>query len=362
MLDTDNELLEQKIENNYRELNATLENSRRKRKAVLIAISSLCVSFFLSGGFGNYYFGVIPMPKEVMYLVSFVLFVLFFGLLTYFYLQGGIFLSDQFDLNEEERTSALRRLWNTQEELSENSELHDSFVNLKNYVTEAFSGNLSKLTSEISASVKAEAGAAIWEEIKSSGSRQARLDSTIESLQSEFDDSRRRLLSEINALSKRGSVNLALGVATTSAAIVMLGTFAFDVTRLKPQDGLNVDNPETLLITLALLFIPKISLAVFMQVFAFFFLRLYKSGLSDIKYFQNELTNNEVKYLGVQVALIDCDNQALEIVIKNLIGTERNHVLTQGQTTIELEKHKLEHNSSSEIVKILPKLIGRKTI
>jgi len=38
------------------------------------------------------------------------------------------------------------------------------------------------------------------------------------------------------------------------------------------------------------------------ELFAYFFLKLYKSDLSEIKYFQNELTNVEMRYAAVRLA------------------------------------------------------------
>jgi hypothetical protein len=108
------------------------------------------------------------------------------------------------------------------------------------------------------------------------------------------------------------------------------------------------------------MFIPKLSLAFFVQAFSLFFLRLYKAGFAEIKYFQNELTNLEVKYLGVVSAVLTDDEEAVREASKSLLAVERNHILAKGQTTIELEKYKIESRSSSELLKLLPKIFGKK--
>lgn len=355
-----NKQVEEKAERIYVETTAYLDGERRKRKATLACVAALCVSFFVSGLDGNYYFGVIPMPKDVMFTVSLGLLLLFFGLLTYMYLQGGIFLADHYKSADLERQKKLSSLKEAKESSDEQGELRVALSALEKRLDEAFVGDRAAVVKEISESVKKEAGDEIWEDIKALGAGQQRVDSRAEGIEVEFDISKSRLLGEIKSLSRRGSVNLALGVVTTVAAILLLATFALDVSRIKTEDLSNVSF-EVVMMTLVFLFVPKISLAVFMQIFAFFFLRLYKSGLADIKYFQNEITNHELKHLGVQVALIDCDKNIVELVVRELVATERNHVLSQGQTTIELEKHRLEHEASSEILKLLPKLVERKS-
>jgi hypothetical protein len=282
-------------------------------------------------------------------------------------LQGGIFLAEQFESLEEDEARVYRRIWNKEDSQSGRTELEESFSKLEKTVVEAMSGDQKEIVEVVKEAVLSKASEEFWADLSAAKAKFEHLESTQDRLDGIFYDSKNRLLSEIQSLSKRGNVNLALGVATTLAAIVLLGTFAFDVTHLSlqagvvMQDGTVVQNGESKILQLALMFLPKMSLAIFMQVFAFFFLRLYKSSLSDIKYFQNELTNNESKYLGVQVSLIDGLAPALEVVVKDLMGTERNHVLADGQTTIELEKHKMEHASSTEVMKLIPKLLGRKS-
>ena len=49
---------------------------------------------------------------------------------------------------------------------------------------------------------------------------------------------------------------------------------------------------------------PRLTLSIFIEFFSFFFLRLYKTGISEIKYFQNELTNAELKFIAVEKAIM----------------------------------------------------------
>jgi len=102
---------------------------------------------------------------------------------------------------------------------------------------------------------------------------------------------------------------------------------------------------------------PKISFVVVVELFAYFFLKLYKNGFDEVKYFQNELTNIDSKVLGIKF-LKDVRNEELMAeVIKSLMATERNFVLEKGQTTVSLEKERIgmeaEKNLSDALKDVL---------
>lgn len=139
-----------------------------------------------------------------------------------------------------------------------------------------------------------------------------------------------RLERELQEQAKRGNVNLTLGIVTTLAGVGVLGYSVF-------QAPVLVTNME-----MVSHFLPRLSLVVLVEVFAYFFLRLYKQGLAEIKYFQNEITNIESKYLGLHVAASHKDNEGLLSVINCLLATERNFVLEKSQTTIDLESKRLD--------------------
>lgn len=100
-------------------------------------------------------------------------------------------------------------------------------------------------------------------------------------------------------------------------------------------------------------FLPRISLTIFIEIFSYFFLNLYKKNLEDIKYFQNEVTNLESKYLALLYAFESNNGQIKAKVIEMLMGTERNFILKKDETTIELEKSKIEAQSSNNTIQAL---------
>ncbi len=87
-------------------------------------------------------------------------------------------------------------------------------------------------------------------------------------------------------LTRRSNINLVIGVVTTLLAVGLLAYVVLPDTLSSSDVGM-----------VLLHFLPRLSIVVFIQTFSFFFLRLYRSGLNDIKYYQNELTNLETKHL-----------------------------------------------------------------
>jgi len=103
-----------------------------------------------------------------------------------------------------------------------------------------------------------------------------------------YNDSAARLRNEINALTRKGNYNLVIGMVTTGLAVILLVYMVL---------GSQVTFDSWL--SMASHYIPRITTAAFIEIFAFFFLRLYKNSLAEIKYYQDELTtlsSNRVAY------------------------------------------------------------------
>lgn len=164
-----------------------------------------------------------------------------------------------------------------------------------------------------------------------------------------FDQSFGRISQEILRLDRKSNLNLLFGGVSTFIGIFWLG---FSVV----FDRQNFSSFELF----AMSFAPKLSIVIILQFFSLFFLKLYKSNLGEIKYYQNEMTNLEMK----QIAVISAQNNANEFDLKEILTllakTERNQILEKGQSTIEIEQAKLEmKNDSDLILSKLSKLINR---
>ncbi len=109
-----------------------------------------------------------------------------------------------------------------------------------------------------------------------------------------FDATVYRLKAEISALARRGNLNLVIGVLTTTIAVGLLAYMVLGVTETLESV------PE-----MVQYYVPRVSTAAFIEVFSFFFLRLYRSSLEQIRYYQDELTRiteRRVALLAVEAA------------------------------------------------------------
>ena len=77
---------------------------------------------------------------------------------------------------------------------------------------------------------------------------------------------------------------------------------------------------------------------------------MYSSGLNEIKYFQNELTNVEAQFIALRRAIQSDDRESLTKILQILAATERNFVLKKGETTVDLEKSKLDQQGLKDML------------
>ncbi|MBU0631654.1 hypothetical protein KKA17_03335 [bacterium] len=166
-----------------------------------------------------------------------------------------------------------------------------------------------------------------------------------------------RLMREIADLRLRSNINLLIGMSITAVGLYLLWSTVSMVDAsalLKQLASEGADSNGKFLKNLILPIVPRILLVIFVEIFAYFFLRLYRDGLSEIKYFQNELTNVESKLVAVEFSYLTNNQDALKIAIESLSKTERNFILEKGQTTVELEKAKSESELTRNIIKTIP--------
>jgi uncharacterized membrane protein YjfL (UPF0719 family) len=159
-----------------------------------------------------------------------------------------------------------------------------------------------------------------------------------------------RLNKTLFTLIKRGNINLSIGITITTIGLVVLGVI--------------IVNPLTETETWAdfiKYFTPRLSLVIFIEILAYFFLKLYKESLVESKYIQNEITNIESKYLAASMAITYNDAASIKNIIDVLSKTERNHILEKGQTTIALEKARIEQVSNDTLISNLSSIINKKS-
>jgi len=155
-----------------------------------------------------------------------------------------------------------------------------------------------------------------------------------------------RLERELVDQARRGNVNLALGIFTTLTGVGILSYSVFQAPVV--QNAMELVSH----------FLPRLSLVILVEVFAYFFLRLYKQGLAEIKYFQNEITNIESKYLALNVSSSHEVKEGILKAVERLLLTERNFILEKGQSTVDLEKAKSDHANSANLVEKMSQLVS----
>jgi hypothetical protein len=162
----------------------------------------------------------------------------------------------------------------------------------------------------------------------------------------DMEKSINRLKSEKNSLFIRGNFNLVIGVIMS----IVGGFLAYQFIERLPASNSSFE-----LISYSL---PRFSLSLLIGLLVFFFLNLYRKSMDDIKYYQNEITNLESKYLSLNLANQMKNHKTIGMVIENLMQTERNFVLEKDQSTIELEKERINSNNSSNVIDMLKEIIN----
>lgn len=133
-----------------------------------------------------------------------------------------------------------------------------------------------------------------------------------------FVQIKERLTNEISYLKKKTNVNLSVGVFLAALGI---GVFVYVITR---------DISNKTWIEFASNTIPKISLLVFFELFAYFFLNMYKTSQEEIKYYQAELTSIEIIFTGI---IYSSKLSSYDNIIESLIKTERNTYSNNNEQT-----------------------------
>ena len=154
-----------------------------------------------------------------------------------------------------------------------------------------------------------------------------------------------RLRLELGALTRRGNFNLAAGSFVAVGGMVVLGYFVFAMTDEALPNANGWDFVRR--------FLPQLSLVTIVEVFAYFFLRLYSRSLTEIKYFQNEISNFEAKLASVGTALETGDGELLGDVVRELARTERNHILKKGETAVAADQWKTDEIGGLALVRAL---------
>lgn len=165
---------------------------------------------------------------------------------------------------------------------------------------------------------------------------------TIQKIQETKENVSIRLADEISNLEKRSNLNLSIGI------LLAIGGFVLLATLIARTDFATLDEISAFS-TLA----GRVVLVLLIQLFSFFFLRLYKSTLLEIKYFQNELTTMGFRFLCLEVAIEKLPDSKLQNLLLEAFVSERNFILDKGQSTVSLERERLDIDESRKHLNLI---------
>jgi hypothetical protein len=154
-----------------------------------------------------------------------------------------------------------------------------------------------------------------------------------------FEDIQVRLKEECDRLNKQALINLFI---CFFLALILIGYITYS--SLSPIESKGYNNIQLFLMK----YLPRIVSIVSLLTMFLYFTRLYKSNILDVKYYQNELTNIELKLVSLKTGLINGDKDVLNYLIKKYSNTERNYIITKEQTTGELERIKIENEINKD--------------
>ncbi len=153
---------------------------------------------------------------------------------------------------------------------------------------------------------------------------------------------------QILDLGRRANLNLVMGATITVVGIVILSYFVFYA--VHPSSAEKIET--------AIFFGTRLTLVVFIEIFAYFFLRLYRYSLFEIKYFQNEITNARFKIVVLEACSREGSKATLDKMCLELVRTERNFILKKGETTLSLRRDEIEQMSDSALTRLVERMIN----
>lgn len=266
--------------------------------------------------------------------------------LLYGYLNGAFIISD--DSRTHESSSSLKR---SVEKLSlEFKDLKENYKRLLESSTSPAEGNqldINEVIDSIRDQVITELPDKTLKAFEQKFASKISDGVQIDLVRNGISETASRLQKEIADSGRRSNVNLLIGVGTTLFAAGILAYISFET---KPT----FENITSLLAH----YLPRLTTIIFVEVFAFFFLRLYKAGQQEIRYYQNELTNIEMQKAALEASLVKAPTKTMDGIVQQLVRTERNLAISKitddGNSSLNIGP-----KEAAALVETLSKLTGK---
>ncbi|AVF66041.1 hypothetical protein LRL27_004738 [Vibrio alginolyticus] len=155
-----------------------------------------------------------------------------------------------------------------------------------------------------------------------------------------------RLSKEIDTLTRRANLNLVIGVLTTAIAVSLLTYMV-----------LSNDTKLDTLTDLFSYYVPRVTVVIFIEVFSFFFLKMYKSNLSEIKFYQQEITKISTQQVIYESALVIQDNHVLSPFVQYSLdkSSDTSEVKDTESVNFKIEQLSKVAQETSKIIASLSK-------
>lgn len=106
--------------------------------------------------------------------------------------------------------------------------------------------------------------------------------------------------------------------------------------------------------------LPFSCIIISLELISYFFLKCYTETNIRIKYFKNELTNLGLKKTALYIFQGQTHQECLGNIINILMSSERNHVLKEGESSIELKQMEFSDKYNSSIQQLTNLIHGNK--
>jgi hypothetical protein len=171
---------------------------------------------------------------------------------------------------------------------------------------------------------------------------------SLSAVELEYRRSWARLAEELAEVKRRSSIYLAIAItAIAVAGGILAGPILFGT------------SPDTYS-AVGKHLLTRVPLSLLLGVVAFSFLRRHDVSLEKIAYYHNELTNLDYRFPALRQAVQLDDKVALRATLAAFVKTERNFVLKKGESTVELERSRLETQSAKEMMEMVAKMMKQK--
>lgn len=144
---------------------------------------------------------------------------------------------------------------------------------------------------------------------------------------------------------RRANQNLIAGVSTAAIGVALL---AYAVI-FSPE----YDSIDKFVIKAG----PKMALSILVEVLAMFFLRAYRDGTHEMRHYQSELMTCASKMTALIAVTEGGMVDESGAVISQLSTPQINRILDKGQTTVELEKSKIDNQADGKVLEYVERIM-----